>query len=230
MTGLVRDLNSRPAWVGLGAIAAVGLTHLLDYGAFDLKYRLFDANRVESWSHILDAAALAAGTAVCVAGARRTEKRSGARRAWAITATVLALFVLDEASGLHSRIGDLHNGKLLYAPILVVLAYCIWRLTRDGRHVGQVRAAAALLVCAYAIHVLDPHRIARTLGWPHESWAFQVVVALKEGTELAGVLLALLALTAAAAAAAAHGRPLAAPQQASVRTTSSRSRRTLSGR
>jgi len=222
MAGLARDLNSRPAWVGLGAIAAVGLTHLLDFGAFDLKYRLFDANRVESWSHILDAAALAAGTAVCVAGARRTEKRSGARRAWAITATVLALFVLDEASGLHSRIGDLHNGKLLYAPILAVLAYCIWRLTRDGNHMAQIRAAAALLVCAYVIHVLDPHRIARTLDWPHEGWAFQIVVALKEGTELAGVLLTLLALMETAAAVADKS-PTPAAQKPSVRATSSRS-------
>jgi hypothetical protein len=97
-------------------------------------------------------------------------------------------------SGLHAAIGGLRYGKLLYAPVLAVLVYCVWRLTKDGANVIVVRASAALLVASYAIHVLDPHHIARALAWPAEGWAFQSVVVLKEGMELAGVLLALLAL------------------------------------
>jgi hypothetical protein len=177
--------------LALGALAAVGVTHLVDFGVYHLRYAIFDANLAASWSHAVDAAALAAGVAVCVLGARRSPSR---RLTWIATATILVFFVGDEVSGLHAAIGGLRYGKLLYAPVLALLVCCVWRLTKDGANVSVVRASAGLLLASYAIHVLDPHHIARALAWPAEGWAFQCVVVLKEGMELAGVLLALLAL------------------------------------
>ncbi len=199
-----RALGSWLAWprsgfvaLGAGAIAAVAATHLIDYGVYHLEYEVLNANLAVSWSHKVDAAALGVGTAVALVGARRWPAR---RATWLATAAMLALFFIDEVTELHTKIGGLNHGKLLYAPLLAALVYCVWRLTRDGAYRGAVQAGAALLMVSYAVHVLDPHHIARALGWQDGGWAFQCVVALKEGTELAGVLLALLALAGTAVA------------------------------
>ncbi len=192
-------LRKWPALLAAGALAAVGLTHLIDFGVYHLEYRILNANSAASWSHVADAAALALAVAVCLAGARRLPEQ---RATWIATAAVLALFVTDEVSGLHAEIAAVNYGKLLYAPVLAALVYCVWRLTKSGAYFAVVRAGAALLVASYAIHVLDPHNIARALGWRMGGWAFQIVVVLKEGMELAGVLLALSALIGTVAAAA----------------------------
>ncbi len=110
------------------------------------------------------------------------------------TAGILALFFVDEVSGLHAHIDALSYGKLLYAPILVIMVFCVWRLTMGTPYLALVRAGVVLLLASYLIHVLEPPNIAHWLGWTRGGWAFQGVVALKEGAELAGVLLALLGL------------------------------------
>lgn len=184
--------------LAVGAIAAVGLTHLIDFGVYDLRYRIFDANSAASWSHVVVAGVLVLGAVVCLEGARRSPEQ---HTTWIATVVVLTLlFLVNAIPSVHSEIDALNHGRLLYAPILAVLVYCVWRLTRGGAYLAVVRAGAALLVTSYVIHVLEPHAIASTLGWRAGGWAFQVVVVLKEGTELAGVLLALLALWGTAAA------------------------------
>jgi hypothetical protein len=122
---------------------------------------------------------------------------------------ILALFCIGEVSEVHAEIDA--QSRLLYVPVLAIMVYCVWRLTRGGAYYTVIRAGAALLVTSYAIHVLEPRNIAEAFGWRAGGWAFQVVVAIKEGTELAGVLLALLALwgTAAATAASAGAAPFA---------------------
>ncbi|HXB66327.1 MAG TPA: hypothetical protein VNV42_15775 [Solirubrobacteraceae bacterium] len=206
-------LGSRLAWprsgfvlLGAGAVAAVAATHLIDYGVYHLRYDALNANLAVSWSHKVDAAALGVGAAISFVHARRRPARHGT---WLATAGLLALLFVAEVTELHTAIGSLNHGKLLYAPLLVALVFCVWRLTRDGAHRAALLAAAALLVVSYTIHVLDPHHIARTLGWQDGGWAFQCVVALKEGTELAGVLVALTALagTAVAGRRSVAGRP-----------------------
>lgn len=174
-----------------GAIAAVGLTHLLDFGVYDLRYTVFNANSDASWSHVVDAGALAVAAVICLGGAWRIPRQRGT---WLTIALLLFVFFADELSGLHTQIGTPRYGKLLYAPVLAVLVYCVWRLMRGGPYLAVARGSAALLLASYVIHVLDPHNIARALGWRVGGWAFQVVVVLKEGMELAGVLLAVLAL------------------------------------
>jgi hypothetical protein len=185
------------ALLAAGALGAVAATHLVDFGVYHLEYTIFNANSASSWSHILDAAALAAGAVVCLFGAGRLPAQ---RTTWIATGVILALFFLDEASGLHAAIGTPRFGKLLYAPILVALVYCVWKLTRHSAYFAAVKASAALLIVSYTVHVLDPHHIARALGLQDGGWAFQVIVTIKEGAELAGVLLALLALCGVVAA------------------------------
>jgi hypothetical protein len=195
--------------LALGAIAAVSVTHLVDYGVYGLRYWIFNANSDASWSHGVVTGLLGIGAAVCLAGAWRLP---GQRAAWLATAAILALFFVGEVSEVHAEVDAL--SRLLYAPVLVVLVYCVWRLTRGGAYYTVVRAGAALLVTSYAIHVLEPTNIAGAFGFAAYGWACQTVVALKEGTELAGVLLALLALWGAAAATAqnADEAPFASSQ------------------
>ena len=187
-----------------GAIAAVALTHLLDFGLYGLDYRVFNANLSASWSHVVDAGALVAGAVVCLLGSARLHAQ---RAAWVGSTVVLGLFAVDELSGLHADIDSVDYGKLVYAPALVLLVYCVWRLTRGGAYRACAQACGALLLASYVIHVLDPHNIARALGWPVGGWGFQIVVALKEGMELAGVLLALWALTGTMIAATRSEHP-----------------------
>jgi hypothetical protein len=184
-----------PVLLALTAIGAVACTHLLNFGLYHLRYRILNANSAASWSHIVATASLAAGAVVCITGARRARSQ---RATWIATAVVLGLFFIDEVSGLHARIDALNHGKLLYGPVLVVLAVSVWRLTIHTPQALSVRACAVLLAVSYLIHVLEPHNIAHSLGWSTDGWNFQVVVAIKEGTELAGVLLALSALAGAA--------------------------------
>jgi len=195
-----------PLSLAAGAIGVVACTHLTDFGLYHLRYTILNANSAGSWSHFVAAGALAVGAAVCLAGARRWPRE---RTLWIASAAMLALFFLDETSGLHARIDVLSHGKLVYGPVLVVLTCCVWALTRRTPYVATVRMAAVLLAVSYVIHVLEPHDIAQALGWSTDGWAFQVVVALKEGTELAGVLLALSALTGAAFASQFHNNSAA---------------------
>jgi hypothetical protein len=191
--------------LALTAIAAVAVTHLVDYGIYGLRYWMFNANSAASWSHGVVAGVLGIGGAVCFVGAWRLPRQ---RAAWVATAVILTLFCVGEVSELHAEIDAL--SRLLYVPVLAIMVYCVWRLTRGGAYYNVIAAGAALLVASYVIHVLEPHNIAETFGWRAGGWAFQVVVAVKEGTELAGVLLALLALwgTAAAPAQTAGTPPL----------------------
>jgi len=185
-----------------GAVGAVGLTHLVDFGAYNLRYRTLNANSSASWSHAVSAGALAVGAAVCLAGAWRLPRQ---RAPWIASAVILTLLFADELSGLHAHIDALSHGKLLYVPILLALVYCVWRLTMGMARLASVQAGAALLLASYLIHVLEPHNIAHAFGWSRDGWAFQVVVALKEGMELGGLLLILLALWVSAFAAVQEG-------------------------
>ncbi len=64
-----------------GAVGAVGLTHLVDFGAYNLRYRTLNANSSASWSHAVSAGALAVGAAVCLAalGGCRDSEPPGSR-------------------------------------------------------------------------------------------------------------------------------------------------------
>jgi hypothetical protein len=200
----VANYRDRCALLAVGAIAAVGATHLVDFGVYDLRYRIFNANSDASWSHVVVTGVLAVGAAVCLVGAKRLPEQ---RATWVATAVVLTpLFFVGVASGVHSEIDAVSHGRLLYAPVLAVLVYCVWRLTRGGPYFAVVSAGAALLLASYVVHVLEPHNIARALGWRVGGWGFQVVVVVKEGAELAGVLLALLALWSTATAPQVHAR------------------------
>ncbi len=185
------------------AVTAVLSTHLLDFGADHLGVSLLNANSDRSWSHLLVTAVLVLATTGALVGSRG-RGRSGL---WFAAAAALAFLSVSEISALHAEIDQMSWGKLIYAPVLLILAACLWRLADAGPARGVMRAGLALLVLSYAIHVLGPH-VLGALGLRASNWAYQTKVGLKQGTELAGWLLVLVgvwSLTARPARRVARG-------------------------
>jgi hypothetical protein len=167
------------------AFSAVMVSHLVNFAADDLGVQLLDANSESSWSHRVIAAILVVGTGVAVIGARRADRQ---RNLWGASAAILAFLSFSELTSLHGKIDDMSWGKLVYAPILLVLCVCLWRLSEGSRFRLIIRGGLATLVASFAIHVAGPHLV-HALGYGYNSWPYQIKVGLKQATELAGWLL-----------------------------------------
>ena len=151
---------------------------------------LLNANLASSWSHRASAAALAVGAGLGVLGVHRDGPDRGW---WAVTAASLILLFVAEVSPAHVHVDDLTWGKLIYLPLLVCLAASLARLARGSGHARVMSVALGALALSYVVHIFGPHVVA-AFGWGTDSWAFQAKVGLKEGTELAGWLLMVVAL------------------------------------
>jgi hypothetical protein len=166
------------------AIAVVMATHLVDFGADDLRIRILDSAYEWSWSHLVATAAFATAAVLGFAGAQRSAAH---RPAWRAIGGLFAFLFADNVTRLHAHFG---LWPVVYAPVLaalmVLLAFVAW--DSDQQHI--VLGALALLIASLAIHVLGPH-VVRALGWGPGSWAYQIKVGLKEGSEMAGWVLLL---------------------------------------
>jgi hypothetical protein len=181
---------ARPILAAVAVAGAVIVTNLIDFEADGLRIRLLDANLGSSWSHRATAAALLGGGALAVLRAGR----AGGRRAWwGATAAALILLFVVEVSPAHVQVDRLSYGKLIYVPLLACLVLCIRRLVDGSDQVAVMWVGLVTLAGSYAVHVLGPH-VVQALGWGTDSWAYQLKVGLKEGAELAGWLLLVLAL------------------------------------
>jgi len=174
------------AVIAVVACGAVVATNLLSLGLDQLRTSVINANWEFSWSHDIDTVLLAIGVYASLVGARAHATH---RRLWSSTAAILALFVLDEASAFHGQFGNLE--KLLYAPILAALVVCVWRLTDGSEERPLVRWCLVTLVFAFTMHVAGLHLL-RPVGYM--TYLYQAGVGVKEGTELAGLILLVTAL------------------------------------
>ena len=170
------------------ALATVIASNEVDLVADHLGIRVLDANWQFSWSHDLDKIALAVGSLAASYGGLKARSR---RWQWWATAAILALFLLDELSALHAQIGQASFGKLLYSPILVGLVFSVWLLARDSPQRVIVGTGLATLFICFGVHVIGL-RLLRPLGY--YSVPYQAGVGIKEGMELAGLLLIVPAL------------------------------------
>ncbi|MBV8989209.1 MAG: hypothetical protein JO372_11695, partial [Solirubrobacterales bacterium] len=165
-------------------------TNLLDFGADRLQIAVLNANVGSSWSHRATAAALAAGALLTLVRALRS---SSLRAWWSGTAVILGLLFVAEASPLHVQVDRASFGKLIYAPLLAGLVVCLWRLAGASNQKRLMRVGLGALFLSYAIHIFGM-AIMHALSWGPDSWGYQTRAALKEGTELSGWLLVVLAL------------------------------------
>jgi hypothetical protein len=168
--------------LALLVLALVLITHLVNFGAGDHGIALLDANDEWSYSHILATTAFGGGAAVCWAGARAGGQRAAS---WWVACALFAFLFVDGLTRLHEHVAF---WPAVYAPILLALSVCAYRVSRGTASAGAVTLALGLLAVSIAIHVLGP-RAVDLLGWDESSWGYQVKVGLKEGTELAGWVL-----------------------------------------
>jgi hypothetical protein len=164
---------------GAAALTVEVITHLVDFGVFDLRIEAIDSNYEWSYSHVLATLAFGAGAIACTWGTVHREARRVPRM---IASALFAFLCIDGATRLHEHIPA---WPAFYAPLLLVLAASVGAVARGTDRASVVYAGLALLFGSFVIHVVG-HAMAQALGWPPSSWAYQAKVALKEGTELAG--------------------------------------------
>ena len=174
-----------PAWsapalaAGAAAFAVEVTTHLVDFGVYDLRIEFINSNYEWSYSHLLATVAFGIGAMTTAWGF--FARREG-RSAWAIACVVFALLFIDGAARIHEHVPA---WPAVYAPLLIGLSASLVTIGRATDRAPVFYVGLALLFGSLAIHVAGP-AVVRALGWPPDSWAYQVKVALKEGTELAG--------------------------------------------
>jgi hypothetical protein len=184
------------AAAAVATAALVLATQLLDFEAWNLRVRLLDSAYEWSWSHLVSTGAMGAGAVICALGARSA--RPGRRRlAWRVAAAMFAVLFADSVTRLHEHVP---HWPVVYAPIVGALAAAVVVVAAGRPAARLVVAAVALLCVSLAIHVAGPH-VVRALGWSPYGVAFQVKVALKEGSELGGWVMLLTGLARLAYAA-----------------------------
>jgi hypothetical protein len=190
-------LNSarRRAQVVAAVLAVESAIHLANFGLSHGRVLFLNSGKAWSYSHVLASLAFALCAAAGWAGARRTRRRAW----WAVFGLATFLFV-DNVSRLHEHIGF---WPLIYAPVLAALAIMTLREGRGSDALPALAAGLGILAVSLVIHVVQLP-LGRALGlWPgditrFELWRYQVLIAIKEGTELAGWVLFAPALWALA--------------------------------
>jgi hypothetical protein len=178
------------AVAAVATAALVMATQVLDFEAWHLRVRLLDSSYEWSWSHLASTGAMGAGAVLCGLGARAAARPGRRRLAWRVAATAFAVLFVDSITRLHEHVA---HWPLVYAPIVAALAVAVV-VVAAGRPAGRLVVAAVALLCvSLAIHVAGPS-VVRALGWTAYGFAFQVKVALKEGSELGGWVMLLTGL------------------------------------
>jgi hypothetical protein len=180
---MTRPAPRLPYAVAFGALTVEVAAHLLDFGLDDLRARVFDASQEWSWSHVVATAAFASGVAVSVFAARR--RCSGSARHWWVLALLFGVLLADNVTRAHEAVA---LWPLIVLPALAGVAIATTRLARGTPAFRPALLALALLAASLIIHVLG-HALVHEAGWGSATWGYQIKVALKEGTELAGWLL-----------------------------------------
>ena len=189
-------------------------TQLLDFTAWNLRVRAIDASYEWSWSHVASTTCIAIGTVLCVAGAARTDGGGrGRRRAWRAAAVLMAVLLADNVTRLHEHVP---HWPIVYAPIVVGLGVAMAAVAAGRPGARLVQGAVGLLCLSLVIHVAGPKAVS-ALGWSPTSLAFQVKVALKEGTELAGWVLLLSGLSRLVPLGVRRPRPASEPASTATR-------------
>jgi hypothetical protein len=170
------------AGVSLALVAAVAqaTAQLVDYWAFDMRYPALNGNSsayVFSW---LDALLMATTIAAFLVLALGNIHR---RTSYAL-ALAFAFFLVDNIANIHQRSPD---GKLFLLPLFGTVFALVWRVSADSDPVVRrvLRLGLGMLGLSLAVHLAGPTFLARA-GWSEHSWEYQVKIAIKECTELAG--------------------------------------------
>ncbi len=183
----------------LAIVAAQVATHLIDVGAYGLRNRAFDSGLDSSVfgvaSTLIVVIAAVAGIAAARAGRPRWPGICGA----ALAAYAL-LSVLE--------VPQTRDGLLLVLPVLLLILVGLWLSAREqpAPVVRLLRIGAGLLVLSFVLHVGVPVAL-RHLGIAAGSWPYEIKVAVKMASEIAGFGLVAVAFAAIVSDDAARRAP-----------------------
>ena len=177
---------------GAAAILVCALaSQLLDFWAYDLRVELLDTNSEAGALGLLGPGAMVAAALSAWFVAMRF------RHATPVALAVLLTFLaVDHAAGLHTEVP---RWRLASFPLLAVTFLALVVVARGPASGGgrMLLCGIALLAAAsLALHEIGGWLMDR-LGVVPDSWAFQIKLALKHGTEAAGWFLVALGLATA---------------------------------
>ena len=173
------------AGVSLALVAAVAQStaQLVDYWAFDLRYPALNGNS-SAWAFSWLGALLMVTTIVAFVVLARSDVH---RRACYALAGAFTFLLVDNIANIHERSP---YGKLYLLPFLGTVFALVWRVSADSDLAVRrvLRLGLGALALSLAVHLAGP-KILAWAGWPEHSWEYQVKIATKECSELAGWVL-----------------------------------------
>lgn len=196
-----RDRRTRSAALVGGAACVVlfGVAHALNVWAFDRDYGALDAGAGSSVFERVGTAAIAvAAAASLLAG---WLGRSSAL----VLSALLAFLTLDDAIGLHEQVPA---WKLVYLPLLTVIAVLLWRLSSVSRFArSTLRIGLALLAFSLVGGEIAERQVVRQ-GWGPSDLGYELKILVKDGSEVVGWIFVAAGLIAAAVEHPRLGRPV----------------------
>jgi hypothetical protein len=186
---LARGRIELAIWLAPAVAVALAqiVAQLVDFQLYDLHLRALNADSDASlvaWLTPVGIAVALGGSFACL------RRRDGARaRHAAVAALLVGLLVIASARrGAFGGSLSLHRSTLMLAPALGMLLALLLIEARelDATTRRLLQIGCALLIGSYVLHLLGG-AVAEAVGGEH-SWTYQVGVAFKEGTEVAGWL------------------------------------------
>jgi hypothetical protein len=181
--------------VAAAAAVAQGATHLIHVFVLDGRYAdLLDADSNRSVFDVVSVIAEASACAACLALARW---HRWARPRFLALAGLLAFITLDDAVGLHDRIGV--DWPLILFPLLACTFLLLWSALDEPETCAYIRVGLLLLTISVLLgQAAEP--VLTAFGWGIGSWPYELKIVIKQGAELAGWIVIAGALIVAAAA------------------------------
>jgi hypothetical protein len=183
--------------LGVAAAAAIaqGATHLIHVFVLDGRYAdLLDADSNRSVFDIVSVVAEGSACAACLALAGLYRS---ARPRFLALAGLLAFITVDDAIGLHDRIGV--DWPLVLFPLLACTFVLLWSALDERRASAYIRVGLLLLTMSVLLgQAAEP--VLTAFGWGVGSWPYEIKIVIKQGAELAGWIVIAGALVMAAAA------------------------------
>jgi hypothetical protein len=200
---LTADRTHRLVWWGVGAIVVIVAAqitgHLIDTGIYSLRVNALDSGLDSSIfgvvSSLILVAAAAAGVAAGLVSRQRWPGMCGVALA---PYAALSLLEVPQTTG----------GVIVVLPILAFVLIGLWRASDDqpATVARLLRSGAALLVLSFVLHVAVPVGF-RRLGVAAGSWPYEIKVALKMASEIAGFGVVAVGFGAIVSEHAARGAP-----------------------
>jgi len=182
------------------AIVAIQIAaHLIDKGVYGLRISALDAG--------LDSSVFGVAGSIIVVLAAVAGIAAGvtSRHRWpAICGVLLAAYAVFSLL----EIPQTRDGVLLVLPILLVILIGLLQSARDepAPVARLLELGAALLVLSFVLHVAVPF-VFRHAGIAAGSWPYEIKVALKMASEIAGFGLVAVAFAAIVSEHTARGAP-----------------------